>query len=83
LEEIGMAVRLIFLHPVNRAGVRWETLLLKTNPRKFDESSVFGADLHEMYHIARMLVASHTFHQDWPYRDQVKTALAACYHFPQ
>jgi len=47
----------------------------------FDESSVFGADQHEMYHIARVLVASHTFYQDWPYRDQVKTALAACYHF--
>lgn len=32
-----MAVRLIFLHLVKRAGAQWETLLLKTNPRKVSD----------------------------------------------
>ena len=47
----------------------------------FDQSSVFGADQHEMYHIARVLVESHTFHPDWPYRDQVKAALTKLHAF--
>lgn len=44
-----------------------------------EESTVFGADEHEMYHIAKVLVEAHTFHQDWPYRDQVKAALRENY----
>ena len=60
----------------------WNGLLVTmTHKMLFDESSVFGADHHEMHHIARVLVASHTFHPNWPYRDQVKAALANCFHF--
>jgi hypothetical protein len=53
-----------------------------THKMLFDESSTFGADEHEMYHIARVLVAAHTFHPDWPYRDQVKEALVKLFHLP-
>jgi hypothetical protein len=68
----------VTLRDATQAGMLVVTM---THKILFDESRIFGADQHEMYHIARVLVASHTFHQDWPYRDQVKTALAACYHF--
>ena len=77
---VQMAEEGVTLRDATQAGMLVVTM---THKILFDESSVFGADQHEMYHIARVLVASHTFHQDWPYRDQVKTALAACYHFSQ
>ncbi len=53
-----------------------------THKMLFDESSIFGADEHEMYHIARVLVEAHTFHPDWPYRDRVKGALVEVFHLP-
>lgn len=77
---VQMAEEGVTLPDATQAGMLVVTM---THKILFDESSVFGADQHEMYHIARVLAASQTFHQDWPYRDQVKTALAACYHFSQ
>jgi hypothetical protein len=70
----------VVLRDATQAGMLVVTM---THKILFDESAVFGADLHEMEHIARVLVASHEFHPDWPYRDQIKTALTACYHFQQ
>ena len=77
---VQMAEEGVTLRDATQAGMLVVTM---THKILFDESRVFGADQHEMYHIAHVLVASHTFHPDWPYRDQVKTALAACYHFQQ
>jgi hypothetical protein len=77
---VQMAEEGVTLRDATQAGMLVVTM---THKILFDESSVFRADQHEMYHIARVLVASHTFHRDWPYRDQVKTALAVCYHFQQ
>lgn len=77
---VQMAEEGVVLRDATQAGMLVVTMSHKI---LFDESAVFGADHHEMAHIARVLVASHTFHPDWPYRDQVKTALAACYHFQQ
>ncbi len=79
----SLQMRLRILHTVKRGEIKHLMMVAIMNPRKFEEASVFGADQHEMDHIARVLVASHTFHPDWPYRDLVKTALAACYHFQQ
>ena len=79
-DKFDLFVYLIFLQPMDLGVAGRQTLLLETNPRKFDESSIFGADQHEMYYIARVLVDSHTFHPDWPYRDQVKAALAECHN---
>src|SRR5205823_667343 len=70
----------ITLRDAAQAGMLVVTM---THKMLFEESAIFGADQHEMYHIARVLVASHTFHQDWPYRDQVKAALIDCYSFQQ
>jgi len=65
------------------AGQADMLVVTMTHKMLFDEASVFGADQHEIYHVARMLVVAHTFHPDWPYRDQVKAALAEVFHLPQ
>src|SRR6266702_3177945 len=39
--------------------------------------------VHEMHHIARVLVASHTFHSDWPYCDQVNAALVEVFQLAE
>jgi hypothetical protein len=77
---IQMAEEEVTLRDATQSGMLVVTM---THKILFEESSIFGADQHEMHHIASVLVASHTFHPDWPYRDQVKTALVACYHFQQ
>ena len=69
----------VVLRDPTQAGMLVVTM---THKMLFDESSVFGADEHEMYHIARILVAAHTFHPDWPYRDQIKGALVNLFHLP-
>jgi hypothetical protein len=75
---LQMAEEGITLRDATQSGMLVVTM---THKMLFDESSVFGADLHEMYHIARVLVDSHTFHPDWPYRDEAKAALSDCYNF--
>ena len=77
---VQMAEEGVALRDLTQAGMLVVTM---THKMLFDESSTFGADEHEMYHIARVLVAAHTFHPDWPYRDQVKGALAKVFHLPQ
>ena len=62
------------------AGQADMLVVTMTHKMLFDESSVFGADEHEMYHIAKVLLASHTFHPDLPYRNQVRAALAEVFH---
>lgn len=75
---VQMAEEGVALRDPTQAGM---LVVLMTHKMLFDASSVFGADEHEMYHIARVLFDSHTFHPDWPYRAQVKAALAECFHF--
>ena len=67
LKEEGVVLR-----DAIQSGMLMVTMIHKM---VFDESAIFGADHHEMYHIARVLVASYTFNQAWPYHDQVKAAL--------
>jgi len=74
-----MATEGVILRDATQAGMLVVTM---THKMLFDEASVFGADQHEMYHVARVLVATHTFHPDWPYRDQVKAALVEVFHLP-
>ncbi len=76
---VQMAEEGVALRDPTQAGMLVVTM---THKMLFDESSIFGADEHEMYHIARVLVAAHTFHPDWPYRDQVKGALVKVFHLP-
>lgn len=76
---LQMAQEGVMLRDPTQAGMLVVTM---THKMLFDESSIFGADEHEMYHIARVLVAAHTFHPDWPYRDQVKGALVKVFHLP-
>ncbi len=76
---VQMAEEGVALRDPAQAGMLVVTM---THKMLFDESSTFGADEHEMYHIARVLVAAHTFHSDWPYRDQVKGALVKVFHLP-
>ena len=76
---VQMAEEGVALRDPTQAGMLVVTM---THKMLFDESNVFGADEHEMYHIARVLVAAHTFHPDWPYRDQVKGALVEVFHLP-
>jgi hypothetical protein len=77
---VQMAAEGVVLRDATQAGMLVVTM---THKMLFDEASVFGADQHEMYHVARVLVASHTFHKDWPYRDQVIAALVKVFHLPQ
>jgi hypothetical protein len=70
---LQMAAEGVKLRDATQAGMLLVTMIHKA---LFDESSIFGADAHEMHHIAKVLVDSHTFHPNWPYRDQVKEALA-------
>ncbi len=70
----------VVLRDATQAGMLVVTM---THEMLFDEASVFGADKHEMHHVARILVVSHTFHPDWPYRDQVKAALVKVFQLPQ
>ncbi len=77
---VQMATEGVVLRDATQAGMLVVTMVHKM---LFDEASVFGADQHEMYHVARVLVAAHTFHLDWPYRDQVKGALVKVFHLPQ
>jgi hypothetical protein len=70
----------ITLRDATQAGMLVVTM---THKMLFEESAIFGADHHEMAHIARVLVDFHTFHQEWPYREQVKAALIDCYSFQQ
>ncbi len=77
---VQMAEEGVALRDPTQAGMLVVTM---THKMLFDESSVFGADEHEMYHIAKVLLASHTFHPDWPYRNQVRAALAEVFHLPQ
>jgi hypothetical protein len=74
---LQMAAEGVTLRDATQAGMLLVTMIHKA---LFDESPVFGADSHEMYHIARVLVTAHTFHPDWPYRDQVKGALVKVFH---
>ncbi len=75
---VQMATEGVVLRDATQAGMLVVTM---THKILFDEATIFGADQHEMSHIARVLVDSHTFHPDWPYREQVKAALADCFHF--
>ncbi len=75
---VQMAQEGVRLRDATQAGMLVVTM---THKILFDKASTFGADQHEMYHIASVLVASHTFHPDWPYREQVKAALMDCFHF--
>ena len=77
---VQLAEEGVVLRDSTQAGMLVVTM---THKMLFDESSIFGADEHEMYHIAKVLVASHTFHPDWPYHDQVKAALAKVFQLPQ
>ncbi len=77
---VQMATEGVVLRDATRAGMLVVTM---THKMLFDEASVFGADQHEMYHVARVLVASHPFHPAWPYRDEVKAALVEVFHLPQ
>ena len=77
---IQMADEGITLSDATQAGMLVVTM---THKVLFEESPIFGADEHEMYYVAQTLVAAHTFHPAWPFRDQVKTALASLYHLPQ
>jgi len=70
----------ITLRDATQAGMLVVTM---THKMLFEESAIFGADHHEMAHIARVLVDFHIFHQEWPYREQVKAALIDCYSFQQ
>jgi hypothetical protein len=70
---LQMTAEGVTLRDAAQAGMLLVTMIHKA---LFDESSVFGADAHEMHHIAKVLVESHTFHPDWPFRDQAKEALA-------
>ncbi len=76
---VQMAEEGIVLRDPTQAGMLVVTM---THKMLFDESSTFGADEHEMHHIARVLVAAHTFHPGWPYWDQVKGALVKLFHLP-
>lgn len=76
---VQMAEEGVALRDPTQAGMLVVTMTYKM---LFDESSVFGADEHEMYHIAKVLIASHTFHPGWPYREQVKAALVKVFHLP-
>ncbi len=73
---VQMAEEGVTLQDATQAGMLVVTM---THKILFDESRVFGADQHEMDHIARVLVASHTF---WPYRPLVKAALVKVFHLP-
>jgi hypothetical protein len=77
---VQMAAEGVVLRDATQAGMLVVTMVHKM---LFDEASVFGADQHEMYHVTRVLVAAHTFHQNWPYRDQVKGALVKVFHLPR
>lgn len=77
---VQMAEEGVVLRDATQAGMLVVTM---THKILFDEASVFGADQHEMYHIARVLAASHTFPPNWPYRDRVKAALVKVFHLPQ
>lgn len=77
---VQMAAEGVVLRDATQAGMLVVTMV---HTMLFDEASLFGADQHDMYHIARVLVAAHTFHPDWPYRDQVKRALVKVFHLPK
>lgn len=62
----------IVLRDATQAAMFLVTMIHKV---LFDEATVFGADQHEIYHIAKVVVAHHLFSTTWPYRDQVKAAL--------
>ena len=70
----------VMLRDATQAGM---LVVVMVHKMLCEESAVFGADEHEMYHIAKVLVAAHTFHPDWPYRNQVKAALAQNYHLTE
>ncbi len=75
-----MAAEGVILRDATQAGMLVVTMVHKM---LFDQASIFGADEHEMHHIARVLVASHTFHSDWPYCDQVKAALVEVFQLAE
>lgn len=75
-----MAEEGVALRDATQAGM---LVVVMTHKILFEESRVFGADEHEMYHIAKVLVKLHTFHPAWPYRDQVKDVLIAVHHLQQ
>lgn len=77
---VQMAEEGVNLRDATQAGM---LVVVMTHKVLFEESSIFGADQHEMYHIAKVLVKSHVFHPGWPYRDQVKEALIAVHHLQQ
>jgi len=77
---VQMAEEGIVLRDATQAGM---LVITMSHKMLFDETSVFGADQHEMSHLACVLVASHTFHPRWPYRDGVKAALVKVFHLPQ
>ncbi len=60
---VQMATEGVVLRDATQAGMLVVTM---THKILFDEATIFGADQHEMSHIARVLVDSHTFHPDWP-----------------
>jgi hypothetical protein len=76
---VQMAEEGITLRDPTQAGMLVVTM---THKMLFDESSIFGADEHEIYHMAKVLVTSHSFHPDWPYRDYVKAALVKVLNLP-
>src|SRR6266849_5675011 len=76
---VQMAEEGVALRDPTQAGM---LVVVMTHKMLFDASNVFGADEHEIYHIAKVLVTSHSFHPDWPYRDHVKTALVQVLNLP-
>lgn len=77
---LQMAEEHVSLRDATQAGMM---VVVMTHKILFEASNVFGADEHEMYHIAKVLVASHTFHPAWPFRDQVKKALTEAHNLPK
>jgi hypothetical protein len=60
------------------------TLVHLTHDMLFKKSAVFGADHHEMYHVARVLTQKYVFSPAWPYStEQVKAALRALFKFDE
>ena len=76
---LQLAEEKIALRDATQSGMLLVTMIHKA---LFDQSTVFGADIHEMNFIARVLIASHTFHPDWPFRESAKAALQEVYNLP-
>lgn len=77
---VQMAEEGVALRDAIQAGM---LVVVMTHKILCEESTVFGADHHELYYIAKVLVAQHTFHVEWPFRDWVKAALVQVYGLPQ